>query len=206
MDGIDTFRELQPNRLVQKLVSTIGNSLYDFSHSEEFESVLAKRKNENQHSLAFCLYMSNFSQFNFMRENAQKGSYSIDIGVYKGAVLIFVMEAKLLPTPKGSKQKPRPEHEYVYGKGAGVQRFRDGQHGVDNEDNPLSDCGMIAYIEAEDFDYWFNKVNQWILDAEWTASEQLVKITIEKTAVLLSAHPRQEGSIIRLHHFWVKVQ
>lgn len=205
MDGIGTFRELRPNRLVQKLVSVIIDMLQEFPRSEEFESVLAKRKNENQHSLAFCLYMTNRSQFSFMRENAQKGSHTVDISAYEGATLIFVIEAKSLPTPSGTKQKPRSDHEYVYGKGGGIQRFKDGWHGVDNQDRTFSECGMIAYVKENDFDFWFEKINHWVLDAGWVASEQLEKVTIDKTAILSSNHSRQDNSMIRLHHFWVKV-
>ncbi|MDX2246183.1 MAG: hypothetical protein SF052_05380 [Bacteroidia bacterium] len=205
MNGIQTFRELQPNRLVQVLVSTIMDKLDDFPHSEEFENVLAKKKNENQHSHAFCLFMGNSCQFSFIREIAQKRSHSIDIGVYNGALLIFVIEAKLLPTPSGTKQKPRYDHEYVYGKGAGIQRFKDGDHGLDNDENLFSDSGMIAYVKEQYFNFWFKLVNQWILDAKWQASEQLEKIKIEKTAVFQSDHLRIDGSMIRLYHFWVKV-
>ena len=140
-----------------------------------------------------------------MRENAQRGSSTIDIGVYKGANLIFVIEAKILPTPKGSNNQPRLEHEYVYGKGAGIQRYIDGAHGVDNEDFPFLDCGMLAYVKQNDFAFWHNKVNQWILDFNRDSSEQLQKVSLDKTATFVSAHSRQDGSHLRLHHFWVYV-
>ena len=207
MNGIKTFRELKPNRLIQLLIDFISNELSKFPSSNEFKEVLTKKKNENQHSTAFCLYMTNScrSKFNFMRENAQIGSRTIDIGVYKGAILIFVIEAKLLPTPKGTKEKPRYEHEYVHGKGAGIQRFKDGQHGLDNQDSPFLDSGMLAFVKENDFDFWLTQVNQWILDAKWGTSEQLKKVNIDKTAILLSAHFREDGSMIRLHHFWVSV-
>ena len=207
MNGIKTFRELKPSKLIQQLIFTISNELALFPSSDEFKEVLAKKKNENQHSTAFCLYMTNScqSKFYFNRENAQIGSRTIDIGIYKGAVLIFVIEAKLLPTPEGSKEKPRYEHEYVYGKGAGIQRFKDGQHGFDNQDSPFSDSGMLAFVKENDFNFWHKKVNKWVLDAKWGTSEQLKKINIDKTAVFLSAHFREDGSMIRLHHFWVSV-
>lgn len=146
------------------------------------------------------------SKFYFSRENAQKGSSTVDIGVYMGANLLFVIEAKLLPTPLNeTKQKPRYEYEYVYGKGAAIQRFKDMQHGVDNADIPFSDSGIIAFIKDYDFNFWFEKVNQWISDAKWDISEKLEKVSIDTTANLISAHPRTDGSMIRLHHFWVYV-
>lgn len=207
MNGIETFRELKPNKVVRQLVTMISDGLPYFSSSKEFSSVLAKKKNENQHSTAFCLFMTNSckSTFYFNRENAQKGSSTVDIGVYKGHVLIFVIEAKLLPTPIEKTQPLRFEYEYVYGKGAAIQRFKDMQHGVDNEDIPFSDSGVIAFIKDNDFNFWFEKVNQWISDAKWHASEQLQKVRINTTTTLLSAHSRTDGTMIRLHHFWVCV-
>lgn len=208
MNGIETFRELKPNKVVQQLVSMISQGLILLPSSNEFSAVLAKKKNENQHSTAFCLFMTNSckSSFYFNRENAQKGSSTIDIGIYKGEVLIFVIEAKLLPTPpKGTTKQPRYEYEYVYGKGAAIQRFKDIKHGVDNEDIPFSDSGVIAFIQQHDFEFWFEKINQWILDAHWDNSEQLRKVSINATATLISAHTRTDGTMIRLHHFWVYV-
>ncbi len=207
MNGIETFRELKPNKVVHKLVTLISDGLPFFSSSKEFEAVLRKKKNENQHSEAYCLFTTNFckSRFHFMRESSQIGSSTVDIGVYKGAILMFVIEAKILPTPEGTPQKPRYEYEYVYGKGAAIQRFKDIKHGVDNEGIPFSDSGVIAFIKDNDFNFWFEKVNQWISDAKWHTSEQLQKININTAATLLSAHTRNDGTKIRLHHFWVCV-
>jgi hypothetical protein len=207
-NGIETFRELKPNKVVRQLVTMISDRLPFFASSKEFSAVLTKKKNENQHSTAFCLFMTNEckSAFYFNRENAQKGSSTVDIGIYKGANLLFVIEAKLLPTPpSGTTQQPRHDYEYVYGKGAAIQRFKDMQHGVDNADMPFSDSGIIAFIKNNDFDFWLEKINQWISDVEWDTSEQLQKINVDSIATLLSAHSRNDTTMIRLHHFWVYV-
>ena len=196
------------NQAILNLVEYIEKTLPDFPNSQEFVDILEKKKNENQHSLSFCAYMTNKckSAYYFGRENSQRGSYTIDIGIYQGSNLIFTIEAKLLPTPKGTKKKPRAEHEYVYGKGAGIQRFRDGFHGVDNQDTPLSENGMIAYIKEKNFEYWFSKVNQWVLDAQWDKSEQLEKIYFKSIGKLFSKHPRQKASNdVSLYHFWIYV-
>lgn len=200
----DQIEEGSSDQVVLDVIQYVGDSLPEFPASSEFADILAKKKNENQHSLAFCTYMTNKckSHYYFCRENSQKGPYTIDIAVYYGGTLIFTIEAKLLPTPK-----QRAEHEYVYGeKGAGIQRFRDGFHGVDNQDRPLSENGLIAYIQEQDFDYWLSKINQWILDAKWDESEQLEKNYFKKQiAKLFSKHPRNGASEVTLHHFWVNV-
>ncbi len=202
------FREIDEgssDKAISDLIKYIEEKLPDFTNSQEFVDILEKKKNENQHSLSFCVYMTNGckSAYYFSRENAQKGSHTIDIGVYQGSNLIFTIEAKLLPTPKGTKKESRAEHEYVYGKGAGIQRFRDGFHGVDNQDNPLSENGMIAYIKENDFEYWLFKVNQWISDAQWDESEQLKKIYFKSIAKLFSRHSRLKTSDVTLYHFWI---
>ena len=206
MSSIQAFNQLEEgssDQVVLDVIQYIEDVLPEFPASSEFADILAKKKNENQHSQSFCTYMTNKckSLYYFGRENSQKGSYTIDIGVYRNSKLIFTIEAKLLPTPK-----QRAEHEYVYGeKGGGIQRFRDGFHGVDNQDRPLSENGLIAYIQEQDFDYWLSKINQWILDSKWNQSEQLKKIYFEQIAKLFSKHPQGGTSEVTLHHFWVDV-
>lgn len=206
------FREIDEgssDKAVSDLISYIEEKLPHFTDSQEFVNNLtkAKKKNENQNSESLCLYMTNKcnAKYYFCREKTQWGAYTSDMGVYQGSILIFTIEAKLLPTPKGTKKEPRAEHEYVYGKGAGIQRFRDGVHGVDNQDNPLSENGMIAYIKENDFEYWLSKINQWISDAQWNKSEQLEKIYFKTIAKLFSKHPRQNASEVSLYHFWIYV-
>jgi len=207
MNGIKSFQNLRPNKLVQDLVNYIESELMRFTYSEEFIDILERKKNENQHTLSFCVYMTNkcSSKFYFGRENAQKGSSVIDIGVYKGSILIYTIEAKLLPTPQGTKQYPRYEYEYAYGKGGGIQRFKDGKHGVDNNNNPLVENGLIAFIKDDKFDYWLSKVNQWITETDWDSSEQLQKIYFEDIAKLQSKHLRIDKSVVYLNHYWVYV-
>ncbi len=205
--GIADFKMLEPANIVNDLVIFVEKQLPLFVSSEEFVDILEKKKNENQHSLSFCVFMTNEcnSKFYFARENIQKGSSVIDIAVYKGSTLIFTIEAKLLPTPKGKGSDLRAEHEYVHGKGAGIQRFKDGKHGRDNTDKLLNESGLIAFIKESDFDFWLEKVNQWIMDVRWGKGELLKKVYFKSTGKLLSTHTRSNCQNITLHHFWVVV-
>ena len=205
MDGILSFQELEPNTTIPDLIQYIHTEIGNFTGSTK--SILIKKKNENQYTTAFCVYMTNTCQaaFNFQGQNAQKGSHSVDIAVYKGNNLVFTIEAKVLPTPKGSKSNPRHEYEYVYGKGGGISRFKEIKHGVDNEDKSFIENGMIAYVKESKFEHWLKKINQWILDASWNSSEQLQKITLKPTAQLISEHSRIDDTKVILHHFWVYV-
>lgn len=207
-NNIQDFNQIDAgssDQIVLGLIQYIENALPEFPRSPDFVNILVKKKNENQHSVAFCRFMGRNEIYYFVPQQPQKGSYTIDIGVYYGSILVFTIEAKLLPTPKGTKSSPRAEHEYVYGKGAGIQRFRDGVHGVDNQDKLLSENGLIAYVKAQNFEYWLSKTNQWILDARWDESEQLKKIYFKEIAKLLSKHPREKTSEVTLHHFWIYV-
>lgn len=208
MDGIKSFSQLQPNHLIDELRIFIESELSNFVQSSEFAQTLVKKKNENQHSLSFCLYMTNkcFSKFYFARENAQKGSSVIDIGVYKGSVLIFTIEAKILPIPSGTKSKPRNEHEYVYGQGAGIQRFKEAKHGLDNYGNLLAQNGMIGFLQKEDLDFWLAKINGWIDQTGWSANERIVKIVTASGTSLISKHKRSTKEELILHHFWISVK
>jgi hypothetical protein len=187
--------------IIKNLVMFVEKELPNFPNSQEFIDILEKKKNENQHSRAFCVFMNSKSKskYDFQREVSQIANSTVDIGVYKASLLIFLIEAKILPIPE------REEYEYVYGKGGGIQRFKDNKHGLDDKNNLLPENGMIAYIKKEDFDYWLDKVNQWILDAGWSESEKLEKIYFEVIAKLKSKHTRIDNSELTLHHFWVYV-
>ncbi|MFN0202561.1 MAG: hypothetical protein ACKVTZ_13635 [Bacteroidia bacterium] len=129
-----------------------------FTQPDEYVEILEKKKNENQHSLSLCVFMTTLckSTYYFACENAQKGQSVMDIGVYIGSNLVFTIEAKVLPIPKYEGSTP---HQYVYGQGGGIERFKEGNHGVDNRNRMINPNGMIAYIKQHDFQYWFEKVN-----------------------------------------------
>lgn len=204
MSGISSFKNLQPSQLVNDLILYLETELPNFTSSDEFVEILAVKKNENQHSTAFCVYMTNkcASRFCFQRENIQNRSSTVDVGVYKGANLLFTIEAKVLPTPLSAKRK---EYEYVFGKGGGIERFREEEHGVDNKNDLLPESGIIAYVKNQDFNHWYSTINNWVSDASWPADEKLEKVCFDKIARLKSRHSRKGGSNVTLHHFWVMV-
>ncbi len=206
MAGISAFKNIQPNNLIEELISFIKEELPHFTSSDSFIEIMIKKKNEDQHSTAFCNFM-NFQQeklkFNFIREPNQKGNRTVDFGIYlKGGILLFTLEAKVLPTPLSTQRKI---YEYVYGDGGGIQRFKDENHGLDNHDQLISQNGMIGYIKENSFEHWHSTINQWINDVSWPPSEKLLDLSFSKTAYLKSNHTRKSGSILSLYHFWVKV-
>lgn len=211
LGDIKTYRLLKPNNQLHELINYIDSHLYNFAHSTTYEKIIVpKKKNENQHSTAFSLFMMKHQdKFSFINEFSQKGSHKIDIAVIEKASdeIIFTIEAKVLPTPKN---KTRTETEYVYNPsskgGAGIERFKNEYHGLDSLDNLLPENGLVGYVKDEEFEDWFDKINQWILAAEWDDSELLKFVSMTNTARLISVHRRKSNTPVTLHHFWVKVK
>ena len=76
---------------------------------------------------------------------------------------------------------------------------------LDSQNEYLKENGMIAYVLQNDFQYWFGKINQWIIDTRWESSEKLALDYSDSTAKLISKHMRVDRSEFILHHFWVNV-
>ena len=120
----------------------------------------------------------------------------------------FSIEAKRLPTPGHNR-----EREYVIGhqkpKGA-IERFKKGIHGEN-----LNYAAVIGYVQNEDFDYWFLKVNGWIEElikaspTAWMADDKLRKMAesndqltkFESDNIRIPA--KSSSDKIRLFHFWI---
>ncbi|TAE74419.1 MAG: hypothetical protein EAZ85_04755 [Bacteroidetes bacterium] len=198
-----------------ELVNVIETNLRNFNTSRSIKRITNTENNENKYSEAFCDFMTQLAKgkFTFMREQAS-GRFTVDIGVLWNSDVIFNIEAKFLPTPDSKKAKPnsktpkRDTHEYVYknvGINAGIERFKKCEHGRDNDKKLLPENGMIAYIKEQDFDYWFDKINEWIKEAGWCYSEILYTKYPNRDDIFISTHSRTDGSNVILHHFWVKV-
>lgn len=157
--------------------------------------------------------------FYFRIEEPQHGRRKIDLavkptGIYIHAKLyssiytpIIVFEAKRLPAPERSR-----EQEYVTG-GAkisgGIQRFKMGEHG-------LGYCvsGMIGYVQSDDINFLYDKINNIILNLSknssdllsWKPNECLEKVDDKMNvglAKFVSHHFRNVSGEICLYHLWI---
>lgn len=211
-NGIKTFNLIKPYNIIDEVLGILEKHLPDFASSTTYEKLMVVKKNETHHTTALCVFMmKNQDKLTFMPEVYQKGASKIDIGIYDKATdnLIFTIEAKVLPTPRGTKTKPRAQSEYVYSLdgqgGAGIQRFKKGMHGLDSNDKPLSSSAMIAYIKENDFKYWLDQTNKWITEANWDSKEHLSEIYLSPIGKLTSLHKREDSSELNLFHFWLKL-
>lgn len=110
---------------------------------------------------------------------------------------LLVIEAKRL--------RLKSSNDYVK---TGIRRFKTEEHGEQH-----NIAAMLGYVQENDFDYWFNKVNLWIIaliskeeeSPMWSAEEQISKIQMTDIGEYKSKHPRITKGPITLHHFWINL-
>ncbi|MBS7565392.1 hypothetical protein KHS38_13350 [Mucilaginibacter sp. Bleaf8] len=121
----------------------------------------------------------------------------------------FSIEAKRLPTPGQNRRK-----EYVVGITApcgGIERFKKGIHGAG-----LRYAAIVAYVQENDNDYWFNEINKWIKELAdetlWFEDDQLKWLDEDEKETcghLISSHARQikgkQVENINLYHYWLNL-
>lgn len=137
---------------------------------------------------------------------------------------LYVIEAKLLPSPKGRSGEGDRSREYVVGNWAeraspnkkssgGMERFKEGWHG-----QGFLRSAMIAFVMSGTTAALHSSVNGWIDDlintlissykAKWSAADRLVQVD-DKSAVtgiaeFTSLNSRSgETPAISLRHYWI---
>lgn len=183
--------------------------------------------NENSLNAQLCKVLNSLlgheesPMVHFNHQEPQTGQCSTDISVtprdetvliramlYSIFDPIFVIECKRLPAP--SKDR---EREYVTGyqnKSGGIQRFKLGLHGADEEI-----AVMVGYVQGKAIHHWHGKINEWITDLSkdrnsdcctWNADEILESIEEDSgkgRAKSHSFHQRNGSSRIEIFHLWI---
>ena len=144
-----------------------------------------------------------------------------DIGVFIGrqyssynARKFCWIEAKRLPTPNSVV---RDEREYVFvdhsqnrfeGNG-GIERFKLNKHG---EGLPVAI--MFGYVQSNTFEYWEEKVNQWLQTYSSMvpsySDEKLERIgpnanRFQSNHLRIEHKNMQQINDIRIYHFWIAI-
>lgn len=115
--------------------------------------------------------------------------------------LIYCIEAKRLPTGKREREK-----EYVMGHGGGIERFKKNLHGMNRTGDLLERNGIVGYVQQHNFDHWYEKINEWIIDEPtWSNTEILQKVNFGTIAKLESTHERISKDKLKLTHFWINL-
>lgn len=162
-------------------------------------------------------------QFRTETGDETRGERKIDLSIKPcGAVLIiggrrhtcfdvlFPIECKRLPTPKG---KDRDEREYVTAEPrttGGVQRFKLGHHGASH-----TFAAMIGYVQEHSCSHWTRQINSWIRDLSaepgsvWNASDSLHPLNDGSASGLckLRSQHRRAGGLkdCELRHLWIRM-
>ncbi len=203
MSEIEGSNNLVPDGLIQSIKNYISIHIKNFKiNYEQISETDIEQSYNNQLSSFFNANLSNeiFQfQHEYQRENSRKPDIAVLIKelVLKSDYLsIFDIECKRLNT-KLSHVK-----QYVSEETGGIERFKKNLHGTD-----LSHSAMIAYVETETFDFWFQKINSWI-DKEitkdnsfWNETDYLFK----NNNKLYSKHLRHNKTAIELQHFWIDI-
>lgn len=122
--------------------------------------------------------------------------------------ILFPIECKRLPTPTGNN---RDEREYVTNEPnttGGIFRFKFSHHGAAHNFG-----AMIGYVQNEDFDVWFARINGWIralaaqTNSNWNVEDILENVSndpLRNIRILRSSHQRPNNlENIELRHLWV---
>lgn len=141
----------------------------------------------------------------------EKGHRESDLGVFakdrdmKPLLPILEFEAKKLSPTSNN-------HEYVYGKRGGMERFKRNLHSPH-----LSHCGILGYVFCNDLDYWSGQINSWIASLanqspiegiDWQGDDELLHHvgSIGKVAKLVSKNKRVNQSDITILHYLIDLQ
>lgn len=120
----------------------------------------------------------------------------------------FHMECKRLPVPQPSAK--RSEKEYVRGfkNDGGIERFKKQKHGYSGNFGAI-----IGYIEKEDSDYWFEKINAWIKELiatnpdtglVWDSNDLLDNVNKDTVCSKYKSHnSRITKQAIKLNHYLI---
>ncbi|MGB2809500.1 MAG: hypothetical protein WBC22_17290 [Sedimentisphaerales bacterium] len=110
---------------------------------------------------------------------------------------LFFIEAKRLP--------PTSSRDYV---NSGIGRFKNKEHGKNHDI-----AAMLGYVQKEDFNYWYGKVNSWIDDLianpndfiGWSEQDKITIIQVSEFGEYKSTHSRKKINTITLYHFWINL-
>ena len=202
----DTKGKFEPKSL-KEIKKFIENNIEIF---QKKYNRTTKEKGLNQQ---FVVCMNNqirdekfFFHHEYIEDTSRGDSAQVDIAIIprESQKASFVLEAKRLDTslPKYRKK------EYIIRDGSGgIERFKKEIHGVG-----LTYVGMIGYMQTDDFDIWYAKINGWI-DEEVTSAtsseltwEAKDKLLFDKKGTLYQTYVSRHECMtkdIDMYHIWV---
>ncbi len=219
----------EPDASILAVVCFVEKHLIEFS--DKFTDSEIKNEKGLTQKLVLLLNASKedrlfFFDKEYMEDPERGNSPQVDIGtittIEEGIIIesknygndesFFSLEAKRL-----CKLETKRSKEYLVGRfegdkylnTGGVERFKKGIHGKN-----LNYGALIAYVQENDFNYWYQIINLWVVElilkniysqVSWSLEDKLRKEYIETaTAKFISVNSRQ-NDFIRLFHLWVNL-
>lgn len=161
-------------------------------------------------NFSICMNMKSkdelFTFVNGYGDSVLATPYEVDFGIVIDGEhdAFFAIEAKRLDCTLPIDRKK----EYIIGKLGGIERFKREKHG-----KSLTHVGMIGYVQSDNFDTWFKKINDWIdeeinTDASneliWESRDKLIPDKQETVFnTYLSEHKCISKEKINMYHIWV---
>ena len=208
---IVTFSKLEnwtDNESINRVISLIEENL------ELFKQKYCIPKNETDLNQNFALCMNSrakdelFGFSNEYKDIIKATPHKVDFGIVPDGETdaFFVIEAKRLKTDLSKAR----EKEYIIGKYGGVERFKNQKHGGD-----LTHVGMIGYVQTDNFDMWFTKINSWIEeeivaptsdDLIWEKQDKLKSNSESKLFNTYLSQHQCKTKDISMYHIWIDLQ
>ena len=190
---------------IWRVISLIEENL------ELFKEKYCTSKNETDLNQNFALCMNSkaknelFGFSNEYKDIIKATPHKVDFGIVpdEETEAFFVIEAKRLDTRLNKAR----EKEYIIGKLGGIERFKNQKHGGE-----LSHVGMIGYMQTDNFDSWFAKINSWIEeeikaptsdDLIWEEHEKLKSDKKSKLFNTYLSQHRCKTKDISMYHIWI---
>lgn len=127
--------------------------------------------------------------------------HTVEEGVHHMPIIVF--EAKIITSLFSGTVR---EREYVKGgkKNGGIERFKIGKHG-----EGLLECGLLGFVEDNDFNFWNANINNWILEFNkdsfsiWKSDEILHLEKNEGDFCTLNSIAHRNSDTLKLYHIWI---
>ena len=212
--GSSPFLSNQEGKTIDFINECLKNACFPFKKASN-QPNLALPLNENKYTQIFVEQVEVFvkSHPNIGVKNQYSDTFhgtkgipdfyfhKVEEGVHNEPLMIW--EAKILSDSLGAKR----EKEYVKGEknNGGIERFKTEKHG-----KGMNECGLLGFVEKENFTHWTATINNWIKDLAktnkvWNIDEILSETESNSDFCILKSIAHRKSDVINLTHLWVTV-
>lgn len=205
IDPVEMVVDFIENNLPALKTLCAGKNFNEEQITQELTIYLSKQASINGLPFVFQSEYRDKNNLDYLNKRVDLSVISIENEFDTSA--FFVIEAKRLPSPPPNTR----EKEYVIGEkhNGGIERIKREQHG-----KSLLKCGILGYVESDNFENWENKINDWInglakgnsdSTITWNKDEVLSKIKVSKDVCRLQSVNHRKKSKVTIIHLWINL-